>query len=60
MANNDDPFGGLYKYYDRVVAYLMAFGFSRDDARDLAQDVFVRVIESMSTFRGEAKWTFLE
>jgi len=60
MANNDEQLGGLYGYYNRVVALFISFGFSRDEARDLTQDVFVRVIENMSTYRGEARWNFLE
>jgi RNA polymerase sigma-70 factor (ECF subfamily) len=50
----------LLPYYDRLVAFIRQLGFEHEDARDLAQDVFVRVLEHRDDYRGEAKWNFLE
>ncbi|MEO8378374.1 MAG: sigma-70 family RNA polymerase sigma factor [Acidobacteriota bacterium] len=58
-----DPAGQfeeLFKYYPAVVALLTRLGFAREDARDLAQQVFLRVYEHMDTYRGESKWSYLE
>jgi RNA polymerase sigma-70 factor (ECF subfamily) len=61
MANNVERFEELYRlYFDRTVALLISFGFSREDARELAQDTFVRVYEGMATYRGEARWAYLK
>jgi len=60
-AEKDERFRYLYeKYYRSVVGFLVRFGFMRDEARDLAQDVFVRLYEHMKNYRGEAEWRFLE
>ena len=58
----NDLFTSLYeKYYRRIVSfYVRSFDLSRDDAKELAQDVFVRFYEGMDQYRGEAEWTFLE
>lgn len=57
----DKRFRDLYdRYYRAVVAYLMRFGFSREDARDLAQDVFLRVYQHWDEYRGESEWTYLK
>ena len=53
-------FAELFAYYPGVVAYLHRCGFTPDEAADLAQDVFVRVIEHMETYRGEAPWGFVK
>lgn len=39
---------------------MVAFGFPRDKAEDLAQTTFVRVYEAMDQYRGEAEWSFLK
>lgn len=57
----DAQFEDLYRrYYRAVVSFLVRLGFPREQARDLAQDVFVRVYRSMDRYRGEAEWTYLE
>ena len=57
----DAQFEDLYRrYYRAIVSFFIRLGFWRDDARDLAQDTFVRVYRSMATYRGEAEWTYLE
>lgn len=47
------------RYYRAVVAYFLRHGFSSEDARDLAQDVFFRVFQGMASYRGESEWNFL-
>lgn len=60
-GDNEDRFRRLYeRYYRTVVAYLAGCGLPRDDAREVAQDVFVRVYRSMDSYRGESEWTFLK
>ncbi|MDQ3279787.1 MAG: RNA polymerase sigma factor [Acidobacteriota bacterium] len=50
------------QYYDRVVAYLVRkFGFDSEEARDLAQDVFVSVFRHMEQQKPiGAMWLFLK
>jgi len=52
----------LYEqYYERVVRYLVRkHQFTPDEARDLAQDVFVRVFKSMEKTPIAAPWLFLK
>ncbi|HXO22485.1 MAG TPA: RNA polymerase sigma factor [Thermoanaerobaculia bacterium] len=53
----------LYEtYYRSAVGYVVGLGFTREEARDLAQEAFMRVFRAMSTFRGggpEAEWAFV-
>jgi len=63
MPNNEEEFETLYKrYYDRVVAYIASIGVLREDARELAQETFIRVYRSMEQgqYRHEAEWAFLQ
>jgi RNA polymerase sigma-70 factor (ECF subfamily) len=54
-----DRFEHLYKtYYRSVFSFFIRFGFSREEAKDLAQDVFLRVYEFGDDFHAE--WKFLE
>lgn len=59
--NDDERVRDLYeRYYRRVVRYLVqSFRFSIDDARDLAQDVFVRVYVARGSYRREAETTYI-
>jgi RNA polymerase sigma-70 factor (ECF subfamily) len=50
----------LLPYYRRLVTFFTALGFSLDDARDLTQDVFVRVCKSVDDYRGDAAWGYLQ
>jgi len=60
MADDRDAqFEELYRYYPAVVSLLKRLGFDHEDARDLAQQVFVRVYEHMDTYRGESKSGYL-
>src|SRR5439155_1608107 len=55
-----DRFKRLYdKYYPSVFSFFIRrFRFSREEAQDLAQDVFLRVYEFGDDFHAE--WKFLE
>jgi len=60
--NRDEVFEHLYRhYYRRVMRYLVeVFRLSRDDADDVAQDVFLRVFAVGDQYRGESEWSFLQ
>jgi RNA polymerase sigma-70 factor (ECF subfamily) len=59
-VDHDSRFESLFqRYFKRVVSFLLHLGFSLDDARDLAQETFLRVYRNMDAYRGEAEWTFL-
>jgi RNA polymerase sigma-70 factor (ECF subfamily) len=62
MADDrEEQFEKLYRYYPAVLALLVKkLGFEREDARDLAQQVFLRVYEHMDAYRAESKWAYLE
>ena len=57
---SEERYQQLLPYYNRLVAFIRQIGFELEDARDLAQDVFIRVFEHRDDYRGEAKWNFLE
>lgn len=56
----DRRYEELLPYYDRVVAFLRQLGFDHEDARDLAQEVFIRVYEHRADYRADAKWNYLQ
>lgn len=58
----DDERHDLYEqFYKRIVQYLVAkWGFSSEEARDLAQDVFVSVFKHMEHTTIVAFWPFLK
>ena len=58
----DDRFQSLYqRFYLRIVRFFVrSFHLSEDDARDLAQDTFLRFYKAMDEYRGDAEWAFLE
>jgi RNA polymerase sigma-70 factor (ECF subfamily) len=59
--SKEERFQRLFKrFYRPIAGYLVRLGVAREQARDLAQDVFLRVYRSMDVYRGEAEWTFLE
>jgi RNA polymerase sigma-70 factor (ECF subfamily) len=61
MTNNVEQFEKLYqRYFDRTVAFIMSFGVAREDARDLAQEAFVRVYRSMDRYRRDAEWAYIK
>ena len=57
-----DPRHDLYvKYYERAVRYLVRkHQFTPEEARDLAQDVFVSVFRHMETKAIAAQWLFVK
>jgi RNA polymerase sigma-70 factor, ECF subfamily len=57
-----ERFKALYaKYFRKVVAmYVRAFRIPEEDAKDLAQDAFLRFFEALDDYRGDAEWAFLE
>jgi len=61
-VSKDERFENLYReYYPRVVAFFVAKGCTRDEAREMAQETFLRVYRGMDGFRDESKletWTF--
>lgn len=60
MDDKEEVFIALYeRYYERLVAFVQHLGWV-ESPRDLAQDVFVRVYESMEDYRGDAEWTYIE
>jgi len=61
MANGgDDKFERLIPYYNRVITFMRSRGFSREDARDLTQEVFLRVYQNVDKYRGDARWAYLQ
>ncbi len=60
MADDDDRFEELYKYYPGVLALLRRLGFTVDESRDIAQEAYVRVLRSMDDYRGESHWSYLQ
>jgi RNA polymerase sigma-70 factor (ECF subfamily) len=60
MANADEQFEELYKYYRGALALLLRLGFSRDESDDLVQESFMRVYKHMDEYRGEALWAYVE
>lgn len=61
MADDKDQrFEKLFAYYGAVVHYFIRLNFSSDEARDLAQEVFVRVYEHMDAWREDAHWSYLK
>jgi RNA polymerase sigma-70 factor (ECF subfamily) len=56
MASNDELFRSLVaEHQEMVVNTCYRFVFNREDAEDLAQDVFVEVFRSLEQFREESK-----
>jgi RNA polymerase sigma-70 factor (ECF subfamily) len=60
MADDEKQFEELYKYFPGVLALLRRLGFSLDEANDLAQESYVRVLKGMKDYRGDSKWAYLE
>ncbi len=56
MASNDELFRSLVaEHQEMVLNTCYRFVFNREDAEDLAQDVFVEVFRSLEQFREESK-----
>lgn len=59
--DQDDRFEALYRrYYPRVVEYLVAVqGITREEARDVAQDAFLRMLAIADQYSLDQEWTFV-
>jgi RNA polymerase sigma-70 factor (ECF subfamily) len=57
LASQSDAFAELYERY-RELVYRIAFRYAHNkaDALDLCQDIFVKAYESLSSFKGEARF----
>ena len=61
MANHVEQFERLFtRYWDRTVRFIISLGIPREDARDLAQETFVRVYRNMEQYRHEAEWSYIQ
>src|ERR1043165_7980873 len=57
---NDERFETIYrKHYARVWRYFRTNSVSDDEAHDLAQDAFKRLLERMDQIRNDDPWPFL-
>jgi RNA polymerase sigma-70 factor (ECF subfamily) len=58
----DERFEFFYrKYYKRLLRlYTGGFRLSEADAEDLANDVFIRFLEGIDEYRGDAEWAYFE
>src|ERR1051326_5130299 len=57
---HDERFEALFrKHYARVWRYFRTNSISDDEAHDLAQDAFTRLLERMDSIRNEDAWPFL-
>ena len=58
-VEGDRKFEKFWPYYGRVVRFFTDFGYSREEARDLTQEVFLRVYERVDTYRDEGPLSYL-
>ena len=57
-GGDNNAMGELYsRYYMLVFAKCLSFSKNTDDANDLTQDVMLRVMEKISTFKGDSKFS---
>lgn len=57
---NDERFEAIYrKHYARVWRYFRTNHISDDEAHDLCQDAFKRLLERMDQIRNDEPWPFL-
>jgi RNA polymerase sigma-70 factor (ECF subfamily) len=57
----DDPSERFSPYYRAIVSYLVrSFGFSTEEAQEIAQDAFVSVLSRMREHPIDAPWTYLK
>lgn len=56
-VNPEECFRRIFlHYYGPVHVFFAKRGFSPEDSQDLAQETFVRINKSLSTFRGESRF----
>jgi RNA polymerase sigma factor (sigma-70 family) len=57
-GDRDAALGVLYgRFQPRLAAWCLRFSGDRDQAADLAQEVFLRLHEKLHTFRGESRFS---
>ena len=57
-AGDREAYAGIVsEYQDRIFRYLYARIGNYDEALDATQDVFIQVMESLGSFRGESKFS---
>lgn len=57
-ASADACLAELYRrYYPKVAAWCLRIGGDRQEAADLAQEVFLRVHERLASFRGDSRFS---
>jgi RNA polymerase sigma factor (sigma-70 family) len=60
-VSHEESFERLYSsYYSRLCAFLVSTGYDASDARDLAQDVFVRIYRNVDAYREGSDWPYLK
>src|SRR5437762_13526358 len=58
LSGDQQAYAGLVKRYQNYVFTLsLRFTKNREDAEEVAQDIFVKAYRSLSDFRGESKFT---
>jgi RNA polymerase sigma-70 factor (ECF subfamily) len=55
----DRKFEKFWPYYKRVVSCFTNLGYSREEARDLTQEVFLRVYQRVDRYRDEGPLSYL-
>lgn len=57
LSGNTESFSLLVdRYYRKILGFICKTGIPRDDAEDLAQEVFIRAFRNL--FRYDASWSF--
>ena len=60
-GSREDIFKSLYqRFYKRMIGFFVRSRVSEEDAKDLAQDTFVRFYRAIEEYRGDAEWAYLE
>ena len=62
MSLRPEQIAAIYRKYRRRlnVFFIRAFRVSEHDAEELTQDTFVRFLQALDEYRGDAEWAFLE
>lgn len=47
----------MEKYQSQVFRTVMGFVHSKDDAEDITQDIFIKVFQSLTSFKGESEFS---
>lgn len=62
MRLREEQIAAIYRRYRRRLNsfFMRAFRVSEQDAEELTQDTFVRFLQALDEYRGDAEWAFLE